>query len=301
MLSGMVNNTYGNPYGDPYGTQNRSGSASGKRRILIKDPFSGQVIASMIVSNPSTKKTKTYSVKKKRLDYNFKSLSGKILRAKTPESARKAVSSARRESARLALKLSSSSYDQDAVKSAILHAKRMERVARKKMKHLEQELAMERGQAAPVTTEMENIEAEGIDMEELTGMSEEEMRALMEEMERTLREMESGDYVEAPPMDDVAESMLAGTDSEEDVKRVKNKHRMDETREIVDADMKYLKAMFERLQAEMAQAESGNFSYSPQGVVNLLGVSLEIGGTQVSMQASSVPAADTGASVDVAV
>jgi len=82
---------------------------------------------------------KDTSLEKKRLKYKFKDISSQIIRSKTSVSARKAVSSARRELMRLKQEKRSGKYDSEEIEAAIAHAKSMERVARKKVKHLEEE------------------------------------------------------------------------------------------------------------------------------------------------------------------
>ncbi|MCR5451779.1 MAG: hypothetical protein K6F00_04020, partial [Lachnospiraceae bacterium] len=43
---------------------------------------------------------------------------------------------------------------------------------------------------------------------------------------------------------------------------LKRKHRNDEERQITRADLKYLKALFDRLEREKEQVSSGNIGYS---------------------------------------
>ena len=75
----------------------------------------------------------------KQLRYNFKSISTKILRSKTSYTAKLAASEAKREVMRLKRLRGDASYDEDELQMAIDHAKRMERVAKKKVHHLEEE------------------------------------------------------------------------------------------------------------------------------------------------------------------
>lgn len=82
----------------------------------------------------------------------------------------------------------------------------------------------------------------------------------------------------------------------------KKKHRSDVMRDIVEADMKYLRAFFERLQKEKQNAAYGSFG-SPgaanSGFSNLsAGVSLELSGVSVPVQ-TQPPAVPEGGSVDV--
>ena len=82
---------------------------------------------------------KNTSLSLKKLKYQFKNLSTKILRSKTSLAAKQAAGQARREVLRLKSKKQSGDYDSEEIQAAIDHAKAMERVARKKAKHLEEE------------------------------------------------------------------------------------------------------------------------------------------------------------------
>ena len=92
----------------------------------------------------SRTKTKAASLEKKKLQYNFKKISSQIVRSKNSVSARKAVQAARREVARLKRLKGSGEYDDEELQLAIDHAKSMEKVAKKKVNHLEQEEMIER-------------------------------------------------------------------------------------------------------------------------------------------------------------
>ena len=82
---------------------------------------------------------KNTSLSLKKLKYQFKNLSTKILRSKTSLAAKQAAGQARREVLRLKSKKQSGDYDSEEIQAAIDHAKAMERVARKKARHLEEE------------------------------------------------------------------------------------------------------------------------------------------------------------------
>ena len=75
----------------------------------------------------------------KQLRYRFKDISSKILRSKTSAAARQVAGQARREVLRLKRERLNGSYDDEEIEAAIVHAKAMERVAKKKVKHLEEE------------------------------------------------------------------------------------------------------------------------------------------------------------------
>ena len=92
----------------------------------------------------SRTKAKETSLEKKKLQYNFKKISSQIVRSKNSVSARKAVQAAKREIMRLKRLKANGEYDEEEVQLAIDHAKAMEKVAKKKVAHLEQEEMVER-------------------------------------------------------------------------------------------------------------------------------------------------------------
>ena len=77
---------------------------------------------------------------KKRLPYNFKQLSRQISQAKTSDSARSLVSKMQAKLSWLYKKLKSGEYGENEVSAAIIHAAAMERIAKRKVKHLEEEI-----------------------------------------------------------------------------------------------------------------------------------------------------------------
>lgn len=94
----------------------------------------------------SREKAKDVALEKKRVQYSFKKVSSQIIRSKTSVNARKAAMSARREVARLKRLKTTDQYDENELQLAIDHAKSMEKVAKKKVVHLEQEEMVERAQ-----------------------------------------------------------------------------------------------------------------------------------------------------------
>lgn len=96
---------------------------------------------------------KDTSVAKKKFHYSFKNMSSQILRSKTSQAARQVVGQAMREVLKLKREKFSGKYDSEEVEAAILHAESMERVARKKVRHLEEEeLAKAAGASYPEET-----------------------------------------------------------------------------------------------------------------------------------------------------
>jgi len=92
----------------------------------------------------------------KHLNYKFKGISSQIIRSKTSTMARQAVIQAKREILRLKREKISGKYDSEEIDAAINHAKAIERVARKKVKHLEEE---ELAKACGISVEEEEREA----------------------------------------------------------------------------------------------------------------------------------------------
>jgi len=224
------------------------------------------------------------ALKVKKLKYNFKNLSSKIVSSKTSYSARQAAGSARREILRLKNEKRKDSENSAEIEAAIVHAKAMERVAKKKVRHLETEELIEAGKGtgeivleedlketaeAEVKTEEMTDEAYRTLMEqqqeiaEVNARLEQEMQAemmeamqaeMMEAMQEEMMEemqalMEEGVLEE---LSDMLEAPRAKDMTPEDLKMLKIKHRNSEMKEMAKADAEYLKAVFDILAKETA-------------------------------------------------
>ena len=136
-----------------FGAKNKS-SVIDIRRMLSRDSQSAQTQAanswgqdSIVTSTLSyseslrnqRQQTKNTTLALKKLKYQFKSISSKILRSKTSQAAKQAAGQARREIMRLKRQKQNSDSDSEEIDAAIAHAQAMERVAKKKAKHLEEE------------------------------------------------------------------------------------------------------------------------------------------------------------------
>ncbi len=233
----------------------------------------------------------------KKLKYSFKNISSRIIGSKTSAAAKQAVSQAKREVMRLMKEKKKGGYDPEEIEAAIAHAKAMERVARKKERHLEEEemaAAARRGKRDPLTDEKyedkydekceedEDFEDYGDDVEdpeelreyeeelleyddsELSDASFEDELSFINGMGETVRDLseELVDEIEALleeiGLDDLTDSLLSvDTDMDAaDLKELKMKHRNKEMKEMVEADAKYLKAVFEHL-AKLKAGGSG--------------------------------------------
>lgn len=106
----------------------------------------------------------------------------------------------------------------------------------------------------------ESMEEMQLQMEEMMRQLQESMEEVQEsfqaDMQEMLEEMFGGMLEEAGGMDMLSELTegMPGTLAEEmepqDLEQLKKKHRCEEQRDIMEADMKYLKAMFDRLEKE---------------------------------------------------
>lgn len=265
------------------------GTNTNKRVIQIKN-LDGSVAATIRVSKPSQKKTK-------RLNYNFKAVSSQILLSKTVNSANKAVTKARGQIATLLRKSGSGDYDARELEHAIIHARKMERIAKKRVKHLKQEEEIEqKGRSSELEDALlDKLEDAATEEEELA-ISEEELRQLLEEYEEMMRES-AEELSREMGMEELSEEFSGAVYdmSPEELEELKKKHRSDEMREIMDADMKYLKAVFYRLEKERQELSSGlkGLSDMPGGV------SLEISGLDIPVASPDMPVIIEGQSVDL--
>lgn len=130
-------------------------SAAEKRRMLSRDREDEQGAAASrgIVEQSfsyadslrsARAQKKSTAQKLKKLRYSYKSISSQLLRSKTSVDAAKVARKARRELVRLKGKrlYENEKYDSYELEAAITHAQAMVRVARKKVKHLQEEELM---------------------------------------------------------------------------------------------------------------------------------------------------------------
>ena len=318
-----------------FGQQN-SATASKKsvsdiRRMLARDSRSTQTQAnsrgqeSIVTSTLSyseslrsqRQQTKSTSLALKKLKYQFKNISSRILRSKTSQTAKQAAGQARREIMRLKRQKQSGNYDDDEIEAAINHAKAMERVAKKKAKHLEEEeLARaaggiwqgEKACADEEPREVQDAEAEknAEDEEKMTEDGYEDavyeeshdspqwdefllqtgdlMAAMSDFTSETMQELSDSmrDMMDELGMDELSDTVLSVRKDMDpaDLKMMKIKHRNKEMKEIVKADSEYLKAVFNRLEKmrDNPVIPSGSSAGMPSGT----------SGTSFSAEAASI-------------
>ena len=230
--------------------------------------------------------SKSTSNEMKKLKYSFKDISGQIRKAKTSTNAKQVASKARREVAQLKAKLQTGKYDADELNAAIDHAKAMERAAKKKARHLEEEelikITDKTAGAGLTASELEEKLEEETDkaIEEFEAEQEEEMEAMEEaqqevqqmmeeEMQESMEEVTEDMYdLLAESMEDMMEEtlenlmdgMMIVTDyemTEDEFNAYRQKHRASEDKAMLEADAKYLKAIFDMYSKKMG-GSSGN-------------------------------------------
>ncbi len=242
-------------------------------------------------------KTKPSKVKKKKLRYNLKEISSQLMQARTAGSAKQIAVKARTKAATLRKKLKTGEYDDKELEAAIIHAEQMERVARKRVKHLQEEesvktsggvCAAELEEEVDINWEIaEGYDSADLEMEKMTQEMLREMQELMQEFQETMQD--TMEQLEESAVDELAEEVLISVSKEmdpADLELLKKKHRADELREIAEADMKYLRAIFDKLEKEKRDAACG--------------VSLELGGSEMPVM-TEAPVVMEGAVIDVTV
>ena len=287
-------------------------SVSNRKRMEIKD-MSGKVVGSVTV----TKGKASQVVVKKRLPYSFKEISTRLLKTKKSGNAHQVLISARQKAVSLRLMYKGGVYDDDEVFAALMHAQAIVRVAKKREKHLQEEERAEKkigkdgvfceADLEEKTEEASSRQTHKEEREQTKAkMDLQRMQKLMEQYERmmqeAMKELEQLDNIDA-----LSEEL--GIDGEvsmdpEDLELMKKKHRADEMRAIVEADMKYLKFMFDKLEKERQSNNNSISSYSSVSYDSNSSandsVSLELGGVDIPVEAA--PDAMTiveGGAVDV--
>ena len=260
----------------------------------------GNHVGTISITKP--RKASSSGKKKKSALYSFKQVSSQVLQAKTSTKAMQVSNSIRAKIGLLKKQLKNGDVDEEELLRAILHAEMVMRACDKKKKNLKMEETAERNlegeEEIPVEPEepIEDVESE----EEIKELEQEEFEALMEKLEMSADEMMemAEETVELDEeLDEMAEA-LSGTMTPEDLEQLKVKHRSDEARDILKADLKYLKALFDRLQSEKENAGKANFSGSYDS-----GVSLSLGGgmDMPVMTTQEVQQPDIGGSMDIEV
>lgn len=245
----------------------------------------------------------TVKKKPKKLRYNFKRLSNQIMQSKSSMNAKQLTTKTKFQIVDLRLKLASGDYDYTEIHNALKHAERIARVAKKKMKHLqEEEFYQKTGGKLPAQEEeeMEN-ESDGLTNIDTSDMSQEEMERLMKQIQEEMEKIEE-ELEEAMDSRNFLDEFMQGFDEEmspKDLEALKKKHRAEEMRDIMEADLEYLKSYFNKLSKEKEEGSSGLSDSSSESSGSITGVSLELGGMEIPVETAETPVPVEGANVDV--
>ena len=227
--------------------------------------------------------------------------------AKTPNIAKMVATKARGKVAMLQRNLDNDDYDETELRHAITHAKKMLRIAKKKMRHLEEETEAKQKSGAQIQDEDNGIPDLPDEEEKEQEQKEMELDQAMQEyqdivsefMTKAMNEMMNqmmNEMMEDTQLEELADAFMGDVSQvedlePEDLEKIKKKHRSDELREIMEADMKYLKAMINKLERERQELSTQNFS-APS-------VTLEISGVQMPVQTMEAPVTPEGEVIDV--
>lgn len=272
--------------------------------------YAGTMTVSTSRTSKSKKSSKTTQKKYKKLQYNFKRLSNQIMRAKTSVNAKQIVTKTKFQIADLRMKLISGDYNYEEIHNALIHAEKIARVAKKRMKNLEEEEYIEktgRNDEMDIEEMQKKQDEQKEEILDTTGMSQEEMEQLAQELQEEMERIEAELEKAIKESENLMEELVQGSKMQmdpEDLEELKKKHRAEELRDIMKADMEYLKALFNKLAREKEAAGSGSSGSSSDssGNLSLSGVSLEIGGVDIAVEtAAAAPVEVAGATVDVTV
>ncbi|MCR5502356.1 MAG: hypothetical protein K6F53_05065 [Lachnospiraceae bacterium] len=255
--------------------------------------------------------------------YNFKEVSNKVRAAKNTISAGQAVLAAKRKVTEMKRKLATAQDDTGEIRLALNHAKQIELVAKKKKRHLEMEELVEHTNERDRESERREDGAQDI-RSALTEMADEkvfdEQTDLLEEQTDLLTEAasafeESGEALTEDMMEELASlteefgkeemealeemsEMLSTTEivdphmSEEDLKELKTKHRNAENRQMMKADMEYLKEYIKLIEKKRAEALPGMGKNQPfKGTVSM--------GAPLMSSAAGMPAPEVPAGIPI--
>lgn len=285
---------------------------NGKKTYIGKskvDVLQSSSLYSQALNSQRTANQKTQTTVKK-LKYSFKAISSKLLRSKTSVSARQVASQAKREVQRLKNLKKSDGYDAEELEAAITHAKAMERLAKKKARHLqEEEMAKIGGNCIAEVMEKQEQEKEDklsdeemlalnyddteyyeeLDSEQYQGLdlgNIEELEAYYQETEAIMDELGEAmmedmgeamsDIMEELGLDELLEDITGNeTDMDPaDLKMMKIKHRSREMKDLAKADAEYLKAIFKMLEQQKSSGSSsipGTSNIQSAGFINMAG------------------------------
>lgn len=172
---------------------------------------------------------------KKRLDYNYRKVSGTVMRAKSITQAGNALTSANAALSSLLRKNSSGNYNENEIRNAMQHARKMVRTARSKISNLKEETQHEK-------TDKGNISGQKKKNNSLKKAVAVKKEQEIQQLEKKLKQKRE---------------------------QMKNSHRRGELMELTQADLEYLKRKIDAMRSEQIQLSEASLfgdSFGLEGV-----------------------------------
>ena len=259
--------------------------------------INGNNVGTISITRP--KKAYLNDKKKKSVLYSFKQVSSQVMKAKTSVNAAQVSRNIGMKIGLLQRQLKKGDCDEEEILRAILHAKMVKKACEKKKKNLELEETAERKLDGEEEIPAESIDSveEADSKEEMRELEAEEFKALMEKLEISIDEMYdmAEETVEFDEELDEMSEVISGAMTPERLKELKQKHRSEETAELLSADLKYLKALFDRLQSEKENNVKGNYSKGYES-----GVSVSFGDEiDIPVMSETVQSNELGGTIDM--
>ena len=328
---------YASAQRDIQDSQDQAGSTSARQGILKQlqslrsqpqepeNPYvlsAGSIVDKLFGSKADENKQE--ELLPKNNSYNVNQVANKIQSAKTSMSAGKAALSASRKVQELKRKLANADDDTTELELALNHAKRMERVARKKQRNLElEELVEATGKRDESLKEQEDQAQSAEDMQAVVAeLSEDELsdrQAALDEVETSLfSELADGMRSQMGDGAELSDEMIAQIDamvesmteeerafldeqeellqsmevvdphmSSEQLQKLKLRHRTSENKEIVKAHSEYYKGLMRYYSEHGAQTPGmgGGTSAPLMAAVSLVQASPQVSAPMIDIQA----------------
>ena len=215
--------------------------------------------------------SKTNANAKKTLTYNYRKVSGAIMRAKTRIQAGNALTSAKSELSSLKRKAGSGQYKDEELQIAINHANKMIRTARRKISHLK--------------------------LGEMQKKSDNDTVQSKERKNENIKKQEHVQNSTAVKADLDQQVLQLKKRLKQITKAEKNGHRRSENYDLLQADMEYLKRKIDLLRQD--QSGQGSDIAQQNGMESAAGTDIVTGtttvtGTDTSQNASAAQVAEQG-------
>ena len=218
-------------------------------------------VAETIKKNQSSTKKKT----KKKLNYNPREISSQLMRANKSTSAGLVLARSRSKLSALQRAKATGQYNDSEMRSAIIHARRMIDCSRMKMNNLRQE-----------------------EQEKSKNSTESNAKKRQKKAEVKRRVHQKEQHLKTKVAVEENQRILTEKRKQQELRLKKKLNRTRENGKILEADMKYLKAIFNKLQREKEAGSSIANAYA-NAMSDSGGVSLELCGAEIPVDAAVSP------------